>query len=404
VSKKTLTQSTVATNNIQSQPDQVVDQSTALKLAFDQYGIDSKQYNNVTLLAELADESPSNSGSNTIGHNSPGITANNVGDGLEELKDALDGIVLGQIPDNTLTEAKMAAEMKKQAGGVYPYNSGDTNATNIGTNANNVDILRTGATVGGSANAITLTSATASNFDFAIDLNPITFMPTANNTGAVTVNLDDHGVVSVLKPDGVGGTTALEADDLVDGVPATFYRRVSGNFFLFSPKGGADVIKSEQTGTFTSGSAATFDLTIAPVDVDASVVDVYVQGVVLGADINLFRVKLINSTTVRVIRGGTGTMSTINLAYQVTEYVKENVKSKQELDFTITTTAHIIPISSVDINKAILSASLSSGSTSANLQDGTYRYYYNNSTGVWFWYPGSLSGTVITTLQVIEFN
>jgi len=147
MAKKTLTQSTVATNNIQSQPDQVKDQAAALKLAFDQYGIDSKQYNNTVLLVELADESVSNSGSNTIGHNSVTVTADNVGDALEENAQAIAGVVLGQIPDNTLTEAKMAAEMKKQAGGVYPYDDGDANAdaiTDINAKGTTVDVTATG--------------------------------------------------------------------------------------------------------------------------------------------------------------------------------------------------------------------------------------------------------------------
>jgi len=85
MAKKTLTPSTVATDNIQNQPDVVVDDASALKLSFDQYGIDDKTYTNDVHLAELADETLGNSGSNTIGHNSTNVVADNVGDGLEEV-------------------------------------------------------------------------------------------------------------------------------------------------------------------------------------------------------------------------------------------------------------------------------------------------------------------------------
>ena len=85
MAKKTLPQSTYATNNIQNQPDQVKGQAASLKLSFDQTGIDAKTYNNITLLPALADETLGNSGSNAIGHNSASVTANNVGDALEEI-------------------------------------------------------------------------------------------------------------------------------------------------------------------------------------------------------------------------------------------------------------------------------------------------------------------------------
>ena len=112
MAKKILSQSTVATNNIQSQPDQVVDQASALKLAFDQFGIDEKQYNNGTLLPELQSETVGDSGSNAIGHGSANITANNVGDALEEIKADITGVVLGQIPDNSLTDIKLSQDVK----------------------------------------------------------------------------------------------------------------------------------------------------------------------------------------------------------------------------------------------------------------------------------------------------
>jgi hypothetical protein len=131
------------------------------------------------------------------------------------------------------------------------------NISDIAINLDNIDILRTGAVVTGTADAIILTSGTASSFDFTIDLNPITFIPTANNTGAVTVNLDGHGAVAISKPDGAGGVIPMEADDFVDGTPITILRRVTGNFFLLSPKGGANDLSKVLAQAYNVGTPGT---------------------------------------------------------------------------------------------------------------------------------------------------
>lgn len=173
MAKKNITPTSVATNNIQSQPDQVKNQATALKLSYDQYGIDNNDYLNNILIPLLESATSGTSGSYAIGHGSASITANNVGDALEENRVAIDsletadtqnvkltgnqtiagtktfsslpvipvtptltthpaskGYVDSQspltIPNNSLTELKMAADMKKQAGGVATYEMGLT--------------------------------------------------------------------------------------------------------------------------------------------------------------------------------------------------------------------------------------------------------------------------------------
>ena len=89
MAKKILTQSTVATDNIQNQPDQVVNQASTLKKAFDQYGIDSKAYNNNTLLVELQSETLNDSGANAIGAEGT-FGTDNVGDELKAAKVEID--------------------------------------------------------------------------------------------------------------------------------------------------------------------------------------------------------------------------------------------------------------------------------------------------------------------------
>jgi len=107
MAKKILTQAAYDTDNIQSQPDQVKGQPTALKLAFDQTGIDAKTYTNTTQLAELQSETPNDAGANAIGAEGT-FGTDNVGDELKAVKDALDGVVLGQIPDGSLTDVKLS--------------------------------------------------------------------------------------------------------------------------------------------------------------------------------------------------------------------------------------------------------------------------------------------------------
>jgi hypothetical protein len=79
--KLTIPQSSAPTNNIQNQADIVIGDASNLKKSFDQYSIDDKDYTNNTLIPSLN----GNDGSKRIGHNSVGITADNVADALIEV-------------------------------------------------------------------------------------------------------------------------------------------------------------------------------------------------------------------------------------------------------------------------------------------------------------------------------
>lgn len=116
MSKKILTQATYDTNNIQSQPDQVKGQAVALKLSFDQTGIDAKSYNNSTLLAEIQSETPNDSGANAIGAEGT-FGANNVGDELKAAKIEIDskadtGNVVTIVDAQTVTGEKTFQNIK----------------------------------------------------------------------------------------------------------------------------------------------------------------------------------------------------------------------------------------------------------------------------------------------------
>lgn len=180
MAKKTLTPSAVVTNNISALPDRPTITASQLKAKFDQYGVDDKAFSNNTLIAELQSSTVGTSGSYGIGHGSAVLSADNLGDAIEEVnnetvhltgnetvagiktfssspivptattsgqavnKGQLDGFALGQVEDrsiagtklalkavsvlevadNTLTEAQMDNDMKKDiSGGVASANN-----------------------------------------------------------------------------------------------------------------------------------------------------------------------------------------------------------------------------------------------------------------------------------------
>lgn len=246
MAKKVLTPPTYAVNNVQQLPDQVVDDAPNVKQTFDKTGADTKTYLTNDLIAELQSEA-ADAGSYAIGHNSTLIASLNVGDALEENRQALTNVVLGEIPDNTLTEAKMANEMKKIAGGVYPYNDGDANKTSIDTLNDRTDY---GKTVGGTGDAITITTVTG-DWTFAVG-ESIKGIAIANSTGAVTCQVDGGTVYDVKKLDG-SSYVACEANDFEDNKPFELIgQNDGGDFFLLAPKGANPIDKWNNTTVVTN--------------------------------------------------------------------------------------------------------------------------------------------------------
>ena len=83
-----------------------------LKLEFDQAVLDIQDYLNDTLIAEL-ESTVAGQGASNIGIEAIlGVTGAEVQTALESLKQLLDDVVLGQIPDGSLTYAKDDVAMK----------------------------------------------------------------------------------------------------------------------------------------------------------------------------------------------------------------------------------------------------------------------------------------------------
>jgi len=89
MSKKIITAPTYETYLVRALATRTKNQESLVKLTMDQVGISIKEFEE-QLIAEFADETLSNSGSNTIGHKSPSISSDNVGDALEENRTEMD--------------------------------------------------------------------------------------------------------------------------------------------------------------------------------------------------------------------------------------------------------------------------------------------------------------------------
>ena len=128
MAKKVLSPSTVATNNIQSQTDQVKGQATLLKVAFDQNGIDSKAYMNATHLVELASETVNDAGANAIGAEAT-FGANNVADEIKAIKVVTDTAVTADVQNVKLTGNQTVAGIKTLTSSpIVPVATTDTQA------------------------------------------------------------------------------------------------------------------------------------------------------------------------------------------------------------------------------------------------------------------------------------
>ncbi len=225
MAKKTLTPSTVAVNNVRLLDDEPKNQSTQVKTAMDQYGIDDLSYTNDTHLPELTTSANDTSGAHGVGFGSTqgDITSDNVGDALDEIvtiaKDAQAGTIIpGSITDTMLSNA--TGQIKDR----------------VAEDAVNLDVLRIAETDTGAANAYVVdTPGTFSR----VDGNTFSFIPSNNNTGASTINEDTTGVASIKKYVD-GAWIDLEEGDIKKFQKVDLTWNASESAFTLAPKGGAN--------------------------------------------------------------------------------------------------------------------------------------------------------------------
>ena len=148
-----------------------------------------------------------------------------------------DSIITGSKP-YTFTPGTVISSSQVNADFDYIINQVNTNAAKNGVNSSITALLGlttpidpnvggspiwNATTIGGTANAITVTATrpAISSFSYTVG-NIITIVPSATNTAATTINVNSLGVKNILKPS-AGGIIALAGGELVIGVPSALY-------------------------------------------------------------------------------------------------------------------------------------------------------------------------------------
>lgn len=203
-----LTRPTYPVNNIQTLQDLTKNQATAVKALHDKTGADTK-----TFLIALLTELESTAGAENIGiPETIAGSGTNVKARAEWLKAQIDAMVLGQIPDGTLTDAKLSNEAGQLKSVVSEHL------------ADYVKQPADGGTTGGTATAYTCSSAPA--LTALVDRIGVVITVHADSGANPTLNWDTKGAKPIVKPN--GNAAVLKAG----GIYTLRYNATSGNFIL----------------------------------------------------------------------------------------------------------------------------------------------------------------------------
>jgi hypothetical protein len=413
MAKQPISKLTTDLNNIQALPDVVKGQATTLKATFDESGNEIKTYVNTVLTEELN----GSDGANKIGLTNPNLSADNVGDGVEEIRQIAVQAQGGTILPNSITNEQLSADVKVGSLGSLTTtnktsvtasineldaevgaNTGDiaTNTANISTTALNLDILRTAKITTGSSVAIAVD--TDGTFDLTRNGNILHIIPNVTSTGGITINVDGQGAIGIRKANDAGTLVALEAGDIKINVPTQLVRDTVNNFFVCAPRGGSN-IKSIQRGTATI-SALTTNITITSVDLSKSIV-IMTQSLRENDARVSVTAKITTATNLQLVSNLVGSTNTF-VSWEVIEF--NNVKSLQKGLATFTGSAGFnTTITSVNLSKAmIVSSSRLSATASGHLHSCTARLTTQTNINFQGW--SSATDAQNVEWQVIEFN
>ena len=407
MAKIAITQLTTDLDNIQALADVVQGQAATVKQTFDEAGNEIKTYVNSSLITELN----GNTGEHMIGVNNVNLGSDNVGDALEEIRLVAVQAQAGTIADNSITNAKLAVDVKvgslasltttEQSSVVGAINELDSDigtlTTTTGTNTTNIASLENSRTVKTSTgSAVAYALDTLGTFDLTKDGNQVTFIPNVSNTVACTINLDAQGAKNILKPDGVGGTTALVAGDITIGTPVTLIRVVGGDFFLLAPRGGSN-IKSVQRGIATFAGWTT-QTTVNYTAVDTDNTAILLNSLVVDGACSQARLGVTNftATSFTAQKGVAGNSSTV--AWQAIEF--KDLKSFQRGNKSIFGTSGTQVITGVDLSKSFILFNFYTEYGLANAIGMDMRVYLTSSTQISFEVGGA--GNWFVDWYVIE--
>ncbi len=401
----TITRPTFPTNNVTSKGVTPTVDGSAMLEAVDKIGVDVKAY-----LESLATELESTTAGNDIGVVATGVVANKLNAALTELQGNIVSASTGQIPNNSLSELKMATDMKKQAGGVAPFDTVTTlasNLTNLTTKTDGMeeelDIMRTAKDSTGATNAYILD--TPATFDFAVDGNLVHFNPSFTNTGSATLNID--GTTKNIKKFDIDTDTYvdLEAEDIKKFNSIQLRYDVSEGSFVLAPKNGGAFanVKSLQMIYDKTVSGLVGNVTLNhSVEVSNSII------VPLGAtDTNQARTDLCiydftDSNTVSLTRqndAGTNVVS-----FMVMEFEPGSVKNKYTGSFAATGTSTIKTIPAINLDKHMIIVTSNSTDTSTLAKEYRKTYFMGTNTQLWARTNATNHSAITWGYQVIEFK
>ena len=316
---------------------------------------------------------------NSLKANSSDVYTKTQIDTTQATKSELQNIVLGQIPDGSLTDDKLSdavGDIKERL------------TTSLADNMTDHDIIRLVKTSTGTVNALAIN--TTGIFDLTRDGNMLMLLPNLTNTSSVTISIDSQTTKAIKKFDITADAYVdLVASDLKKNTPTQIVWSVGNNFFILRPSGGGSNIKSIQSGQVDIASTS-IDITISAVDLTKSIPIITYYNNQTTPSKSLLRAKLINSTTLRIYLDTYGNVTP--LTWKVIEF--NNVKSLQTGD----TSSSSITVSSVNVNKSVLFASSTSATTTGNAYN--IRYTISNPTTITI----DSIPIFITTWYLIEFN
>lgn len=428
--------------------------SAQLQAKFDEAANTIKVYLNSTLIGELQSTAAAgNMGIVTI----TGVTATNIQEALEDLKNQIDGVAVGAIPDESLAPSKADDDLffsdhnyytSTNSGNNYSITSGRSlssltagmtfkvkiNADASGNTTLNVDGL-------GAVNILKANGSNVTNlknggiYTLVYGGTSFTLQGEGGEGTAVisevletkTFTNDTGDTLTGTMPNNAGDNVALASsvasttlklrapegyydgtDDNVTITDADFVAtNIKTGVNLFGTTGTLASIKSIQTGTitdpFNNTTSTTYNHTITSVDTNTSVVLIKYNTPSIRADSGTLYGSITSSTNLRLTRGTALTASTADVDYTVIEF--DNVASLQTGTENINaTTTDNVTISSVDTSKSwVIVASIGQ---SVSTGDNTYQIVpfaelttstnlaLNNTTGI----------LISAGWQVIEFN
>lgn len=412
----TLTKLTADVENISKLPD-LPNQNggltpAQLKAKYDQAGKDIKDFINNILISELPSEFAT--------------------------KEELDGIVLGQIPNDSLTEEKMASSMKKDiVGGVASYSSLKDIAnyqtpTIVGTqiqlqksNSSRL-FFKLGSDLSGGDITISLDGGSEVNLKDIDDVNVTElskgFIEVVDNATFFTyapkgAKLDS--IVTAIEDKGGTITEPKKVDDVataIDNVSSWDDDLIAENIVngknIFGVVGNAGTIKSIQRGSVYLSRAITH-ITLDSINLDNSIILLSCDGVGGGETISPAYTYTMghftNSTTLTLETARASSSSRAFIGWQVIEFEPTAIKSMQSgvtagVRMSPTTYYMNLSVTSVDLTKSLLI--LSAKTTLTSSSSGQYFYYMDDSHTIRFYTKSDASAVDTYTFSwfLIEFN